>query len=205
MSRVVFVLMLLASVAFDGILSTPWWHRFNLDLNRSTGARISVDESLTLLLFVVLVVVMFAVFGGFAAMVSRAGGHQQNFLGALATLLPSLAPISFGYLLAHNIDNLSINGQLLIPLAGNPSGRHQWLPAPFTDAYEVRLKLIPPALNWYLAVVVIVVVHVLAVVVAHRYLAQAGSTLERARRSEYPWIVAMVAYTMVACGCLPSR
>ena len=202
LSRVVFVLMLLASVAFDGVLSTPWWHRFHLHLDDATGANASADEVITLVLFVVLVIVLFAAFGGFAVAVSRAGGHALRPVAALAAVLPSLLPISFGYLVAHNLDNLSINGQLLIPLLGNPTGHHQWLPAPFNDDYEVRLKLIPPALNWYLAVAAIVAAHVFAVVIAHRDLVRAGTTPHRARRSEYTWLVAMVAYTMLSLWLL---
>lgn len=42
---------------------------------------------------------------------------------------------------------------------------------------------------------VIVLVHVVAVVLAHRHLADGGHDERKARRSEYPWLVAMVADT----------
>lgn len=202
LSRVVFVLMLLASVAFDGILSTPWWHRAHLHLNDALGGHSDDTDAVTLAVFVLLVVVMLAVFGAFALAVARTAGRGDGLVRSLAVLLPSLAPISFGYLLAHNIDNLSINGQLLIPLIGNPTGTRQWLPAPFNDDYEVRLKLIPPALTWYIAIAAIVAAHVLAVVLAHGYLARTGASERQARRSEYPWLVAMVAYTMLSLWLL---
>ena len=53
-----------------------------------------------------------------------------------------------------------------------------------------------------MAVAVIIAVHVLAVVLAHRHLARAGATEQRARRSEYPWIVAMIGYTMLSLWLL---
>ena len=204
LSRVVFVLMLLVSVSFDGLLSTPGWKSFHLRLNQATGGRSVADDTVTMVVFLLLTVTLLLAFGAFALAVTRVGRHGLGFLASLAALLPSLAPISFGYLLAHNLDNLAINGQLLIPLAGNPTGRDggQWLPAPFDDSYEIRLKLIPPAAYWYVAVAVIIAVHVLAVVLAHRHLAQAGATEERARRSEYPWIVAMIGYTMLSLWLL---
>ncbi len=202
MSRVVFVLMLLASVAFDGILSTPDWRRVHLHLINAFGGSTDDTDAVTLAVFVALVAVMLAAFGAFAIAVARTAGRTDGLIRSLAVLLPSLAPISFGYLIAHNIDNLSINGQLLIPLIGNPTGTHQWLPAPFNDDYEVKLKLIPPALTWYVAVAAIVLAHVVAVVLAHGYLARTGATDRQARRSEYPWLVAMVAYTMVSLWLL---
>jgi hypothetical protein len=204
LSRVVFVLMLLVSVAFDGLLSTPGWRRFHLRLNQATGGRSIDDDTVTMLVFFLLTLVLLVAFGAFAVAVTRVGGHGLGAVASLAALLPSLAPISFGYLLAHNLDNLAINGQLLIPLAGNPTGRDgwQWLPAPFDDSYEIRLKLIPPALYWYVAVAVIIAVHVLAVVLAHRHLARAGASEQQARRSEYPWIVAMIGYTMLSLWLL---
>lgn len=202
LSRVLFVLMLLASVAFDGILSTPGWRRLHLRLNSSFGGSTDETDAVTLAVFVVLVAVMLAAFGAFAIAVARTAGRADGLIRSLAVLLPSLAPISFGYLLAHNVDNLSINSQLLIPLVGNPTGTHQWLPAPFNDDYEVKLKLIPPALTWYIAVAAIVLAHVVAVVLAHGYLARTGATDRRARRSEYPWLVAMVAYTVLSLWLL---
>jgi hypothetical protein len=39
---------------------------------------------------------------------------------------------------------------------------------------------------------------VLAVVLAHRYLGHRAANEQLAQRSEYPWLVAMVGYTMVS-------
>jgi hypothetical protein len=44
-------------------------------------------------------------------------------------------------------------------------------------------------------VVVIVAVHVIAVMLANRRLADRAPDTASARRAEYPWLVAMVAYT----------
>ena len=38
-------------------------------------------------------------------------------------------PIAFGYLLAQNAAYLLVNGQLMLPLLGNPVGMQSW-PAP---------------------------------------------------------------------------
>ena len=50
--------------------------------------------------------------------------------------------------------------------------------------------------------IVIVLVHIVAVVLAHRSLAQVEATERQARRAEYPWIIAMVAYTSLSLWLL---
>lgn len=205
LSRIVFVLLLLVSVNFDGLLATPAWSRAQLRLPHRIGPGTSALHQLTTLAFVALVLLTLAVFGAFAIAVGRAGAHRIGPRGALAGLLPSLLPIAFGYLLAHNVEYLVVNGQLLLPLIGNPVGKPGWpvhLPYPFNDDFEPHLHLLPSAFYWYLAVVAIVAVHVVAVVLAHRHLATATADERRARRSEYPWVVAMIAYTMLSLWLL---
>ncbi|MEZ0094919.1 hypothetical protein [Streptacidiphilus sp. EB129] len=209
-SRLAFVLMLLVSVSFDGLLATPFWSSVRLRLLHATTAPQPAVEWETVAAFVLLGLATLLVFGAFARVVAMVGGHGHGSGGrgsgvrALTGLLPSLLPIAFGYLLAHNLQYLLVNGQLLIPLAGNPTGLAggQWLPAPFDDSYEVHPAFLPSAFYWYVAVAVIVAVHIAAVVIAHRHLAREGGAelpdRARARASEWPWIVAMVAYTMVS-------
>src|SRR6202035_1791857 len=76
------------------------------------------------------------------------------------------------------------------------------LPAPFNDSYEVNKNIVPSSFIWYLAVVVIIAVHIAAVVVAHRHLARTALTRKLAQRSELPWLAAMVAYTMTSLWLL---
>jgi hypothetical protein len=194
-SRVVFVMLLLISVNFDGLLATPQWNSFE-------RARVSVDpagvEALRTVSFILLTALICAVFGAFAVTAARAGGVGVRPRDALAGLLPSLLPIAFGYLLAHNAQYVLVNSQLLGPLLGNPVGSDSWpihLPYPFNDSYEPNATFLPSAFYWYLGVTAIVMAHVVAVVLAHRHLGQSAVNESRARASEYPWLVAMVAYT----------
>jgi hypothetical protein len=179
-ARLVFVLLLLVSVSFDGLLATPRWAELE---------RAQVDGSLLsafrLVSFAVVAAVTAVVLGAFAWAGARDGGPR----GALAGLLPSMVPIAFAYLLAHNLQYLLVNGQLLGPLLSNPTGTHDF-GLPFADATPDPTFL-PSAVYWYVGLVAIVGAHVLAVVRAHRFLTAPG-------RSEYPWLVAMVAYTMVS-------
>jgi hypothetical protein len=141
----------------------------------------------------------------FAVAVSKAGDRHEPPLQALAGLLPSLLPISFGYLFAHYLQYLLINAQLLFPLIGNPVGSEAWpihLPYPFNDGYDPNVHILPSSLAWYIAVAIIVIVHILAVILAHRHLTETAKTMAAARRSEYPWIFAMIAYTVLSLWLL---
>jgi hypothetical protein len=148
--------------------------------------------------FAVLVGLAWTVFGLFARGVRDVGHLDLSVRDTIAQLVPSLLPISFGYLVAHNFQYLLVNGQLLIPLAGNPTGHHQWLPAPFNDSYVVHKQPVPSGVIWYLQVALIIAVHIAAVFIAHRHLAGVARTKVEAERSEWPWIFAMVAYTMTS-------
>jgi predicted secreted protein len=194
-SRVFFVMLLLISVNLDGLLATPQWSRFE---RASAGVDVSSTARLRVITFVLLTVVICAVFGSFAYVAAQWGGHRTGFRDSLSGLLPSMLPIAFGYLVAHNAQYVLVNSQLLGPLIGNPVGSQSWpihLPYPFNDSYEPNATFLPSAFYWYLGVAAIVAVHVIAVILAHRHLTDRAPVESKARASEYPWLVAMIAYT----------
>ena len=206
LSRVVFVLLMLINVNFDGVLSTPQWtNDVERNLPGSWGTPGHHLETFRVVAFVASVVVLMALFGVFARASARLGRHGTGLLGSLAELLPSVVPIALGYLIAHYLQYLLVNSQLMAPLIGNPVGLESWpihLPYPFNDDYEVSHTFLPSSFYWYVAVAVIVAVHVAAVVVAHRHLATRAPDEASARKSEFPWLVAMVGYTMLSLWLL---
>jgi hypothetical protein len=214
-SRVTFVLLMLMSVAFDGVTATPAWNSARCHLFADGAAlQACLDAKqappspasfyiLATLTFVAMVAAAWLVFGLFAVAVRRAGSLIAPPMEVLAGLLPSLLPIAFGYLVAHNAEYLLINGQLLIPLLGNPAGvGWHLLPAPFDDSYVINVNLVPSSVVWYAQVALIIAVHIAAVVLAHRYLAHAARDRRSAQRSEWPWVAAMVGYTMTSLWLL---
>lgn len=205
-SRVAFTLLLLVSVSFDGLISTPLWNHFQHSLPHNLAVSTVANKLLSTAIFLALAIAIWLLFIGFASLVRQVGNYKSGQIAALAGLLPSLLPISFGYLIAHNIEYLVVNSQLLFPLIGNPSGRAGWpihLPHPFNDSFEPHIHLLPSAFYWYFSVVVIVIVHIVAVVLAHRHLGTLLSkNVLRSRRSEYPWVAAMVLYTMLSLWLL---
>jgi hypothetical protein len=201
-SRIAFVLLLLFSVNFDGLLTTPQWTELEHSL---PGGDITFHPTAQHLFrigsFLALALTLAVLFGAFAVAAARMGRHPGGVRAAVAELLPSLLPIAFGYLLAHNLQYVLVNGQLMFPLIGNPPGTENWpihLPYPFNDDFDPNTKILPLSVFWYVALVVIVAVHVIAVVIAHRHLSTASRDERIAKRSEYPWLVAMVGYTMLS-------
>lgn len=203
-SRVTFVLLLLVSVSFDGLLATPAWRDARTRLPGGLAPGTLGYELAEVAAFLVLALAAWGLFGGFAVLVTRAGRLAMSRVQAVAGLLPSLLPIAFGYLLAHNLEYLVINGQLLLPLLGNPAGLDGWhrFGYPFNDDYVVNTDLLPSSVVWYLQVALIIAVHIAAVILAHRHLARTAGDERRARRAEWPWIVAMVGYTMTSLWLL---
>ena len=189
--RASFVLLLLISVNLDGLLSTPWWATVEAGRGDLEPFRFG-----TLLALAALVAVAFT---GFATASARLGRHDVRPLAALVGLLPSLLPIAYGYLVAHNLQYVLVNGQLLPQLLGDPTGEGDLgLPAPFDGSFVPDPAFLPSAVYWYAGVAAIVGAHVVAVVLAHRHLHARGADRRAAEASEYPWLVAMVAYTMLS-------
>jgi hypothetical protein len=191
--RVVFVLLLLVSINFDGLLATPQWGSYE---RRTYGADSEAIDLLRTLSLLAMVVVVLAVFAGFAFSSARAGGRRSNPLVALSGLLPSLVPIAYGYLIAHYGQYLAVHLQSLYPLVQNPGYGDT------STSFTENIDIYPSSVAWYVAVVVIVAVHVIAVVLAHRHLAGQTTDEHAARRSEYPWLIAMVAYTAFSLGLI---
>lgn len=194
-SRLTFVLLLLVSVSFDGLLATPAWKNAINALPASLKPGSPWYTVLLVLVFAAMVGLIWGLFTGFAAAVRAVGRLDEPLMRVVAGLIPSLVPIAFGYLLAHNFDYLVINGQLLIHQASDPFGSGT-INLLGTVDYEPNRNLIPTGFVWYFEILLIIAVHVAAVVLAHGYLGRTARTEVQGRRAEWPWIAAMVGYTM---------
>jgi hypothetical protein len=194
LARITFVLLLLVSVSFDGLLATPAWRNFRQTLPSAMQPGTAAYAVFLVFAFIALTLVIWGLFGGFALAVKTVGGLDGRLIDVVAGLVPSVVPIAFGYLVAHNADYLAINGQLLIHQASDPLGIGWNLFG--TVDYEPNRNLVPTAIIWYFQIALIIAVHIAAVVLAHNYLGRAARTEPQGKRAELPWIVAMVGYTM---------
>ena len=192
-----FVLLMLASVSFDGFLETPLMERVFL-----VAIRLGFEDAQ---------LVATAAFAAFAlgflaafwlaswAMVRAAGGGPTVREAACAFVL-TLVPIAVAYHLAHYFSLLLTAGQFIIPLGSDPFGFGWDLFG--TARYRVDLGIVSPYVFWYGAVTLIVAGHVIAVLAAHGTALRVFGGRRRALASQIPMVALMVAYTMLSLWIL---
>jgi hypothetical protein len=112
----------------------------------------------------------------------------------------SLVPIAIAYHLAHYLSYLLLAGQLIIPLASDPFGTGWDIFG--TASYSIDIGIIGAKFVWYNAVIAIVVGHVFAVGVAHFVALRVFESASAALKSQYPFLVLLVAYTMLSLWIL---
>lgn len=200
-SQMAFVLLLLATVTFDGFMATPIW----VDIERTLltappplgGGNMTMVRTLGLLLFPVLFLELYLIFSFLMTMLS----DQRLSTARLAQAFPfSLVPIAIAYHMAHYFSFLLVHGQRLIPLLSDPLGIgwDMW----GTAAYRVDIGLVGARFAWYSAVIAIVLGHVIAVYLAHLIAMRLWCNRAVAIRSQYPMLVLMVAYTVISLWIL---
>ena len=182
---VALVLVALGSTAFDGMTRSSVWS--DLVGNRS------VDEAVPLatagLVFAIGVVA--ALYLGAMRVASAMTGQPASRLAA--AFVHSLVPIAFAYAVAHYFSLLVLEGQAAIALASDPFGQGWDLFG--TADRSIDYTLISPNGIAYVQVAAIVAGHVAGVVLAHdRALALFPRSV--ATKSQYPLLVAMVAFTV---------
>jgi hypothetical protein len=196
-SMVMFVLLLLATVAFDGLTATPAWSRLEGALYAALvplgDARLTAIGSLGLLAVPGLFLLVYLLF---ARWMAWAAGDALS-MGMVARLFVlSLVPIAIAYHLAHYLAYLLIQGQLMIRLVSDPLGLGWNLFG--TARYRPDIGIVGPRFVWYMAAIAIVAGHVIAVYVAHVVALREFRDRRAALRSQLPMLVLMVGYTAVS-------
>ena len=197
-SGVAFVLLMLASVLFDGLLVSPGWGRVEGAL--AAFAPGSEEGRLVAIRTFGLVVFWLLFLGAYLA-VCRIMAGPRGQTGALARRFAfTLVPIAIAYHLAHYLSYLLVQGQYVIPLASDPFGLGWDLLG--TAAYRIDIAVVGARFAWYTAVVAIVTGHVLAVGLAHLQALALPDGRRAALRGQYPMTALMVAYTVISLSIL---
>jgi hypothetical protein len=189
----VFVLLLLASVTFDGFMATPPWatieSTFYAAVPGTPDLKLTAVATAGLVGFAVLFVVVYRAFAGWIAMAG--GQHSPSRVGRAFVF--SLVPIALAYHLAHYFTYLLIQGQLAIPLVSDPFGFGWNLFG--TAGFRPDIGLVDARFTWYTAVVAIVAGHIVAVYVAHVIALREFADYRAVVRSQLVMLVLMVGYT----------
>ncbi len=203
--RVFFVILMLSTLAFDGIIATPAWQDFNVTLEPlwlpmgPWGFFFVRTLGLTLLTIAFLLV-----FVAFIELVIFFGSRRVDFVTTATGFAMTLVPIALVYNAAHNYSYVMVQSQALIPLLNDPlaKGWHLW---PAVANLTPSFALAQASTVWFAQVVLIVLGHVIAVYLAHMRAGERFRTAQRALLSQYPMLALMVIYTMTSLLILAQQ
>jgi hypothetical protein len=199
-AMVCFVMAMLSTVMFDGLLSGQAWWLAQSKIARalpflvdSDGYRIGAAGLVGVwLIFLAAYVVACR---ATAWLVPDAGFKKVVYLFAL-----TLVPIAIAYNLAHNCANLVVQGQQLIAIASDPFGVKWDLFG--TANFRPDIGLVDARVSWYVAITSIVGGHVISIWLAHLVALREFATPRRAAMATVPLTLLMVAYTVVSLSVI---
>ncbi len=200
-SMMAFVLLMLATVLYDGALGTPEWSRLEGALTGSMPAFGNYKfEAVRTVGLIAFWLVFFGAYVGVCAAMSAMTAGRLPPLAMARRFAFTLVPIAIGYHLAHYLTFLLIQGQYIIPLVSDPFGFGWNLFG--TAGYRVDIAVVDARFAWYAAVTAILVGHIAAVYLAHLEALQLFDAPAAALRSQVPLTALMVVYTFVSLSIL---
>jgi hypothetical protein len=204
-SGVLFILLTLASVSFDGLAKTFWWLGLN-GINPlefpGRSAVLGINTAGLVLTWEALAVLYTgAVLLGWL-MAGRPG--KPGLL--LGTLVFSIMPISLGFHFSHYLTALLVNGQYAYAAASDPFGTGAdvlslgrfHVTTSFLNTYEGTTAI------WNAQTAGIVIGHVLAVLLAHELARRSTADNRALVLSQLPLALVMVGYTLFGLWLLSS-
>ena len=215
-SLMAFVILMLATVTFDGFQETSMMQKIDtgaqsshaiasllFDLSELGLEESRVTHTLTLVGFAVAFLAVFWVTNWISLRGAEARSGQTTGADLTASVsacwfVLTLVPISVAYHLSHYFSLLLTAGQFVIPLSSDPFG---WGWNLFgTVGYKVNLTIVSPTVFWYSAVALILLGHVIAVYLAHVVALRLFGS--QAFLREVPMVLLMVAYTTLSLWIL---
>jgi hypothetical protein len=204
-SFMVFVLLMLATVTYDGFRETPLAQQVATAVSGSAFlfrlSELGIDEaqSMASIELLVLPLAFLAVFWLTSGLMKKCASTRLGATQVACAFVLTLVPIAVAYHLSHYFSLLLTAGQFVIPLASDPFGYGWDLLG--TAGYKVDFGVVSPYVFWYGAVTIIVAGHVIAVCLAHA-VAQRVFGARGAVASQVPMIALMVAYTTLSLWIL---
>ena len=191
-SQTAFVLLMLSSVAADGMLSTPFFQNLFSSL-LSIGLPWAVVGTAGLAgLFAVFTLV----YAGFSLLTKFISSDGATTLDVARRFIYSLLPISIAYEIAHYLSILVVEGQRILYLISDPFGKGWNLFG--TADYEISYTVLNLKILWNVQVALIVVGHVIAVIIAHAIAERYYKNNQKALISQYPMLALMIFYSCLS-------
>jgi hypothetical protein len=197
LSKAALLVLMLATVSFDGFVETGTWTELLLSLLPAfsfLGAY--AFTGITTMGLILVPIGFFGVFALTAWLMGWLGNSSLSSTVLVRTFVFSLVPIALAYHIAHFFSFLMIQGQRMFSLISDPFG---WGWDLFGTAdYVIDIGAVNARFIWFLSIVAIVIGHIVAVYVAHVYALRTFPDKGDAVRSQYPMLVLMAGYTMVS-------
>lgn len=204
-SGVLFVLLTLAAVSFDGLSRT---FRY-LDLIGVNPLEFPGRSAVMLPNTIGLVAMwaaLAAAYGLAMAVGGRLAGHAQPLKVLLGSFVLTILPISIGYHFAHYLTVFLVNGQYAVLSFADPfaagwqlaGAGHRHVTVSFLADFEAV------AIIWKLQAAGVVAGHVLAVLLAHMIAVERLGGTQAAVLSQIPLAVLMIGYTLFGLWLLAA-
>ncbi len=204
-SRILFVLLTLATVSFDGLNRTFWWLGLG-GINPLEFPGRSAVMTLNSVGLIASWLVLCAVFLLCIAFGRRLGGARHPFWPEAGALAASILPISIGYQFAHYLTSFLVNGQYAMVAITDPFGLG-WFSAE-ERMHRVTTSFLSNhagvAVIWNLQAAGIVLGHMVAVLVAHLVAVQRQADGRSVLAFQLPLALLMVAYTIFGLWLLST-
>ena len=195
-SMMAFVLLLLATVLYDGLIGTGEWMELEGGLrSRMPGSAETSGMAIKTAGLVVLWGLFLGAYLGISAIMSRVASGRAGPLEIARIFALTLVPIAIGYHVAHYLVFLLVHGQYIIPLLSDPFGYGWNLFG--TAGYRVDIAIAGARFAWYAALAAIVTGHVTAVYLAHMRALRVFEPRRVALATQVPLTALMVLYTFI--------
>jgi hypothetical protein len=204
-SGILFVLLTLAAVSFDGLSETFWWLGLN-GINPLEFPGRSAVMGINSVGLVLVWVVLAAAFLACLWIGQALAGLRGSFWPHAGALAASILPISIGYQFAHYLTALLVNGQyaaiaLSDPFALGWSNSEDRMHGVTTSFLSNHAGV---TLIWNLQAAGIVVGHIVAVLVAHHISLRLADRRRTVVLGQLPLAALMVAYTLFGLWLLST-
>jgi hypothetical protein len=188
-----FVLAMLATVLFDGLLSTQVLASIHRALDVTLPGLL--DERGYMLGAAGLVSVWLLFLGAYllSCLVTVHLVGDRPVAAVARTFVLTLIPIAIAYNVAHYFSYLLVQGQMIIPLLSDPFGLKWNLFG--TARYYPDIGFLGARSTWYLAISSIVAGHVISIWLAHRLALREFGAPREAVIASVPLTVLMMTYT----------
>lgn len=195
--EVLFVLLMLATLAYDGLKLTKWWVAFIVKFNVMSFVSKFWHDLFSLI--AVFFIFIFA-YGIISCLISFVSKTKVSAIKAAKAFAYSLLPIAVAYEFAHYATLFLIDGQRTFSLISDPFGFGWNIFG--TSGYQVNYQIINFVALWNFQVVLVVLGHIGGIISAHFVSLELFNARKSAIFSQIPILFLMIGYTVFSLWLL---